>query len=51
MIIDFILNYWLLIFWAFIIGPLLIIGAFKIVEEIQFQIEKRRYRNTTKINT
>jgi hypothetical protein len=43
---QFFISHWLAIFWAMILVPLAIVGMVKLVDEIQFRIERRRYRRS-----
>jgi len=43
---QFFISHWLAIFWAIILFAFLIIGVVKLVDEILFRIERRRYRKT-----
>lgn len=41
---DFFISHWLLVFWTMIFGAFAFIAAMKVVEEVQFRIDRRRYR-------
>jgi len=45
---QFFISHWLAIFWVMILVPLVIVGVVKLVDEIRFRIERRRYRRSIK---
>lgn len=49
---HFLLAYWLVIFWGIIIFAVAVVGITiaidKLIDEIQFQIERRRYQRAKK---